>query len=347
MKKIYKILSLLLINVTITFSQPVITSAVNPEVGDNYSGYLVDTNAIDLSLTGVNITWDFTTLVVPSSSFSTFTGYTVSATPYATDFPSASVGVLDASTSLYTYFITSSSTMELNGFASASTGTTILTDYAKLVTFPFTYNSTVSDVFSGTQTIGIATFNVTGTSATIADAYGTLILPSGTYSNVLRAKITQNAVSTTTGGSINTSLATYYWYGDSYKYPLLEVDITTTTGTGIFASSANSYAKKAFVVTPQLIGIIEKPQKHNFNFNVFPNPSADNKATFSFNLDEFSDVSISLVNVLGQEQTMLSGKRMQQGFQKETVDLNDLSKGIYFVKININGIVSQKKLIIN
>jgi len=348
MKNIFGLLFLFLICVGSASSQPVITSAINPEVGDSYSGYSIDTNAIDISLTGANITWDLSTFSVSPTAISTVTGQAPSSTASASSYTSSNVALSDAVASTSTYFITSSSEMDFSGVVSSSS-TTVLTNPATLITFPFTYNSTVSDNLAGTQSVGIATFNVTGTSNSIADAYGTLILPTATYNDVLRVKITQNSVSSPVGGTINTHLVTYYWYSTLYKEQLLEVDVSTTSGTGLYASSASSYTKKALVIASQLADVqsVKENEKNNFNAVVFPNPSINRKSTLSFSLNEASNVSISLINAIGQEKALVINKQMTSGLQNETIDLSGLSAGIYFTKLNVNGTISLKKLIIN
>ena len=72
----------------------------------------------------------------------------------------------------------------------------------------------------------------TGILVQTGDAYGTLVLPGGTYTNVLRVKKT-NSVYDTVGSADYYSLTTsYLWFDTSDRPPLLEIDsVSNITGT--------------------------------------------------------------------------------------------------------------------
>ncbi len=69
------------------------------------------------------------------------------------------------------------------------------------------------------------------------------------------------------------------------------------------------------------------------DLKVFPNPT-NGEINVSFNLKKESQVTIKVVDVLGNEVLTLLSQKINQGFQKNTFDLSSkLSGGFYFVRI--------------
>ena len=105
---------------------------------------------------------------------------------------------------------------------------------------PVTYNTVYNDSFSvsipgATPTSGRGIITQTG------DAYGTLILPSGTYNNVLRVKKMQtekDTVNATPAFYTFNSVTSYLWFDAAHAAPLLRIDSTAgsllTTKTVMF-----------------------------------------------------------------------------------------------------------------
>jgi hypothetical protein len=336
---IFLILSSIVANYSIA-QIPILTSASNPVAWDSSPAFNVDTNAIDLSLVGANQTWTIPASSIASSAFTTFSGEVVSSTPYASSFASSKVSIKNSTDNNYTFFTTSDTQLLTDGFGDIN-GTTQFTNPGILYNYPFTYNDSVNDVIAGTANI-VYPFTLTGTTKTNADAYGTLVLPSGTY-NVLRVKIVQNATSTNIGGTIKTILTTYYWYSDMHKNPLMEVDITKTTGTGIFNPGINSYLKRGFILTPSPLGIENHSSKVDFGF--YPNPT-DGNGNITFSTTGNSAVGVSIINTIGQEQNIVTTKQLEEGLHSEILDFKNYPVGIYSIKLTVNNSSSYKKIII-
>jgi PKD repeat protein len=80
---------------------------------------------------------------------------------------------------------------------------------------------------------------------------------------------------------------------------------------------------------------------------IYPNPMISN-ATLSLDLIKQSEVSVNLINALGQTVSVLSARKtLNEGNTTFEIQKNQLSKGVYFIQINVNGNMSMKKLIIN
>ncbi len=83
----------------------------------------------------------------------------------------------------------------------------------------------------------------------------------------------------------------------------------------------------------------------DFSLNVYPNPFSDN-IQIGYALSEKSDVQVSLVDVLGREIIVSSDRNVPAGDYKKEINTNELnlSKGIYFLRLNVNGKSSVVKI---
>ena len=78
--------------------------------------------------------------------------------------------------------------------------------------------------------------------------------------------------------------------------------------------------------------------KSQFNISIFPNPSSENIKITS-NQNKFELSLYSVVGKLVKTQTINNGKA--------DINISNLEKGIYILKVNMNGTIQQKKIIIN
>ena len=82
------------------------------------------------------------------------------------------------------------------------------------------------------------------------------------------------------------------------------------------------------------------------DLNLYPNPM-NNNATVSLNLSKESEVSVSLLNTLGQTvRTIASEVNLNQGEHNMNIEKGNLVPGIYFLSVNVYGNRKIEKLII-
>lgn len=74
----------------------------------------------------------------------------------------------------------------------------------------------------------------------------------------------------------------------------------------------------------------------DFGLNTFPNP-ADKVLNVSYVLPQKAEVSISLLNVLGQPVQELEAETLQMGTHTKSFDTSELSEGNYFIVLTIDG----------
>lgn len=83
----------------------------------------------------------------------------------------------------------------------------------------------------------------------------------------------------------------------------------------------------------------------NFSFGMYPNPSIDKKITIVYDSNKDSNNQIEIYNIKGQKvyKKKLTNKK---GFYNQTLDLNQLSRGMYLVKVKSGKNLITKKLIL-
>ncbi|GAB1370280.1 hypothetical protein MASR1M45_03400 [Candidatus Kapaibacterium sp.] len=254
--KYITILILALFSIHNSYSQPTITNKTIPVVSDKYYFTECDTNGIKQGPSGANVVWDFSSLVKLNEPDSRYayeivdpsTGYNFE------QFKEANFAY--KSGDAYGYYKSSSNKLERLG-TGFQEGYEVLSDYETYAIFPFTYGNTTTDAFKGTMNIkyeGIdATMKRGGTIKVEADAYGKLILPDGSFDNLLRLKFTQMVYDTITLNFPGappifniTETITYHWQNDEFKFGLLSISFIKTTQI-VMGSETVTYANNVVI----------------------------------------------------------------------------------------------------
>jgi PKD repeat protein len=79
---------------------------------------------------------------------------------------------------------------------------------------------------------------------------------------------------------------------------------------------------------------------------VYPNPS-NGAATIAFHLEEKSTVELKVSDVLGKTIQVLAAKELSAGEQQFTFDTSSLTKGVYLITCTVNGITTNRKLLVD
>lgn len=78
----------------------------------------------------------------------------------------------------------------------------------------------------------------------------------------------------------------------------------------------------------------------------YPNPFID-ATCFIIELKERKNISLSLVQLNGQELKTIFREKLNPGTHKFNLDFSDLQKGLYFVRLQSGKDVITKKLVVN
>ncbi|MBT8195483.1 MAG: PKD domain-containing protein [Bacteroidia bacterium] len=85
--------------------------------------------------------------------------------------------------------------------------------------------------------------------------------------------------------------------------------------------------------------------KDEYQVNLFPNP-ANGRTQLSFNLNSNADVKVSLEDLLGRQINVANEGALSAGTHNFLFETRELSSGIYMVKLNIEGQIITRKLIV-
>ena len=194
MKKIYALIILFL--PCLAMGQPTITTTGMPVPGLVFTMGTDDTYSDAITAGGANQTWDYSSLQNLSTDTTGF--ISAAGTPYAGSFPTANLASYDATIDAWYYSTSDATGFYLNGVAGPGSPTGSAVGYAPPLLFapvPFTFNNTTTNTSRIVLDTVVLSFNAKAVrntnSSFLADGYGTLMLPSGTYNSVLRLKIVE------------------------------------------------------------------------------------------------------------------------------------------------------------
>lgn len=315
-------------------AQPTLTGAnTNPQVGETFSLQAIAYESEGSA--GANVTWDFSD-IVPSGTTYNFDFVVPSSTPYVSHFPEATVAYEFSGS--YDYYLA-----DANTFTRLGAQTSTLLDYANPqdhLRYPFTYNSTYVDTFSGTFVSGGVTYDRSGTFTSEADGYGTLILPDDTLTDVLRIKSIEEYTDlyTISGipGSITYMLEASRWFKPGIHYSVLSFTH--------FESSISGPQLSGAYLNPTTVGM-QETQAKNFSMSVSPNPASSN-ATVYIEVKQREQVEVTVLNALGQQVATLENGMLSPGTYNYSMDVQDFPRGVYFVKMVGGGAVLNKKFLV-
>jgi hypothetical protein len=213
------LVALLALGVTSTVSaQSTITQANIPVIGDEVpiaicEGMVMPGNA------GADQIWDMSTLVEKEQR--SFTYVAPASTPWGDDFPAATICGVSWDNSYSFYEVTSSALSVVGQTIVPTPGDTTRIEFDNLeqiIAIPYTYQTKFLDEFDGTFYTQGFEVDFEGSLDFEADGYGTLILPTGTYENVVRYHFFREQ---TNGGLSTQTKHQWAWVSPDYRFWLL------------------------------------------------------------------------------------------------------------------------------
>lgn len=331
----------------VIFAQaPTITSAMLPLVGTSYTIY---SDSLGNDTTGFVITpgssatqtWNYAPNFI--TTYSTMHSYiSPFGLPGASSFPGANLA--DSSYGEYNFYTAGTNGLIENGYyvniPGFATYTATFTPMGEIVIpTPFTYSDTITNNFSFTYTYSSIGYIVRQTQHTtlaiIADAFGSLTTPAGTYFNTLRIKNYQVDVDSqflySTAGVLlsaspysKDSAITYEWLDNNHPFPLMEI-ILDGAGTAI---------KKAFYTQSVTTGV-ENHTSPFASLSLYPNPAIV-ATSLTYQNKYATHVNIDMFDISGRLITNLANENQSAGPQTLPIDTKalGLNAGLYFVRIS-------------
>ncbi|MDN3724125.1 T9SS type A sorting domain-containing protein [Aequorivita sp. SDUM287046] len=321
-------------------SQPIINlSDLTPSVGDSFT--LTTAAFIEPGQGGANQVWDYSELEDFDSNSMTF--QSPENKPGSDLFPNAThLSVSDDGT-IFKYSYYGESRLDRLGIVMPSDDlqAVYVNPFLELQ-FPFTMNDSFVDDWIFETKIG--SNNVTqqtGTSTITVDGYGTLLLPTGNYADVLRVKnaieseivITLDGIEIFRGPWIENS---YTFFKAGIPNPLLSMRTTIFNGQTIRTGDYLS----------NLVLAISDVNSESAKMNIFPNPAND-FVEIAFQTDQYSQVAATLFSMDGQPVHYWGVQNITSGKNKLHFDLPNVSEGIYLLKLNTATETLTEKIVIH
>lgn len=330
MKKIYILIVCFL--PLLALAQPTITQSDLPYAGvawimasnSSYTGAVL--------AGGADQTWDYTSLADSTTDTTAF--LSAAGTPYVDTFPSANAASYDPSNGSWIYYTTNSSGLYLDGGDASG----ILFKYNPTLLYvpvPFGYTNT-NNSYARAQVDEVVDtlperFVTYITNDIVADGWGTLNIPSGSFPNTLREKVTQVTTDsifidfTHTGNyffvhASSSQTVTYRWIRNSVAGStyLLGIDADSA---GTTATSSEYYLSNFVLSTKDLTA-------QDNSLHVYPNPASGN-VHFALDGNTSNNGVIKVYDALGQQIISIDIK----GINYLDLPVDKLANGIYYYSL--------------
>ncbi|MEO6302440.1 MAG: T9SS type A sorting domain-containing protein [Bacteroidia bacterium] len=318
MKKIY--LSIFTALAGLSLNAQTLTDANHsPAAGDMFSTWQCD-SAVGVGASGAGALWNYSTIATHSSIVNNYTATTNANASYP--IPGVQLGSVANNLS---YYKNSASDLKYWGgniTVGAVAATLIYTASAIVANYPMSLNSTSTSVTGGSITIPALAQNgtFTGNSATIADGSGTLALPNGTFTSVLRVVTTQTINFTIPLGSGSVTQKNWDYYDVATKNALFS--ITTATVVAPLAGTSTQTLATRF---KPLVTSVAANIANTSNFSVFPNPSNTTVNFVTENTDAKNVVIYDVTGKLVEKQNLTDGKLK--------LDVSNYTTGLYMYSV--------------
>jgi hypothetical protein len=303
-----------------------------PEIGDVVQIQFVANDGLTVGPIGPDVTWDYSGLTATFGG--EITVIDPAQAPAGGDYPDANV-VMNMGDTIFTYAKTDADGYFYEG-SQFTTGTfptqLIYSNSRTFIKFPFTYLDTYNDTYKGVVTTSVATIHVEAETEMLSDSYGTLILPTGTYNNVLRTTTIDIEIdSVFVGGFYTKSFelirTQYSWFQANSKGPLMSIEIMTNP-------LAMTLDTVAYFMTSGA-GIGDLGNQPVSLLSVYPNPAEDHLMV-EYEVAGNISSTIAIVNQVGQLMYDRLVNSDGTGLVREKVDISTMPSGMYFVNVSCN-----------
>ncbi len=315
---------------------PTITTTVENTVGDTLYYQACVADNFNAGPSGAGVTWDFSHMTPTGTIGRQF--YVAPSTCLNGDsFPTANINVQTPSAiqgvnNIGEYLQSSASGIQIRGWELPDI--TYYYDAEDFLRLPVTFNDSWVDSFHATiSPDGSPQYYRRGTISVQADGYGTLKLPTGTVTNVLRVRFVEDYVddlSSLGAGVVHYTSLLYNWYTPGVKSAVMAYDSAWYTNSS--PRKILSYNTNA----PAVTGI--KGESILSGIYVYPNP-ASGVVTISAPVSVY-DYAIS--DLSGQ--VMLSNAATEQ---QTRINVSGLAGGLYLITVRggDGGAVTHKMVI--
>jgi hypothetical protein len=335
MKKIYPAVLVVLCSISL-HAQLILSKAFNePVPGDLSNETTHDTVTTVPKKTGTNQVWNFSTLIMTSTTnIDNF--MQPAAAPQSSLFPGATLADNDGN-GMYSFYKSVSSPsvqLQLLGFAQ-SNNTLQFSNPMSLFQYPFAFSDAFSDVFSGTFNNPPGAGTMSGSVTAQANGSGTLILPAGSFQNILQfSSQVSYDYHFTTPSVFNMKVVNknFAYFHSSQKFPLLTINYSYDT-------LGNLLGFEARVNTSLAVSLEESTV--NSGVSLYPNPAREQVMINANGTHETLELRIEDLN--GRELCKMNVQPSATG--AAAMPVHDLPPGIYILKVRSGELNHVQRLI--
>lgn len=322
-----------------------LTQANEPAIGETQQMFLCDSFAnVYESTTGAGVTWDYSTLAKYPSVIRTVSIEDATLAPNAASFPT-STKTIKVESSLETFFNSTATERVSQGFVfnEPSFGELVAvfdTDEEKLVDYPFSNGSSLTDAYDGTlyfefngipQSPGAA-----GSCYAWIDGQGTLLLPDGSsVTDAIRYKMIDTSTTNIQLFGDLEIVRTQYEYYDitNSNLPVLTLSRLLIQQPGGGLPLADNSIVLSTVDPTNSVGLFSNDL---IEFKTFPNPTNGN-VTLNGEFD--ADATATVYDQSGR--LLLT----QKAINGSSIDLSNFNTGMYLLKVTSNGASGTKTIV--
>ena len=195
------------------------------------------------------------------------------------------------------------------------------TDPNKYLQFPCELGDAWTDAYAGSYTYSGVTYTQSGSGVYTASGFGSLVLPWGTVTNVLRIDATELYSESGNGNDYEYEAEVSYYYKPGVGYYVAKSSDASATFNG---NSAGTSANFVFL-DESTVGIVDQPAT-SIGMEVFPNP-VSTEATLLFTAAGAR--SLQVFNADGKLMLDQALTGYGAGLHKLGIDVRGWSSGVY------------------
>ncbi|MBK6755348.1 MAG: hypothetical protein IPG69_17610 [Flavobacteriales bacterium] len=301
-------------------AQPTLTSGTySPVPGELFTG-----TSMGLSWPGpggAGQTWDFSNLVGAAGGLNNYVDPVI--TLGGALFPTATVAnQYPGFDNAFYYEATSAGYSEL-GFYAPPSNVRSCSDPILLMSYPLTFGSSYTDGFSCSETGGVYDVVRYGTITMTADAYGTLILPYGTFTDCLRLHEVRDFIDAFSSLPDSGFVTRDYYH---FVRPGIHASLLTM-GTQVYTQGTSTIISEGTTMLDPLSTWIDPVGGAAGLMLLAPNPATDRVELFVPSGDV---TAVELCDATGRT---LRSWTIRAGAQHAVLDLSGLPCGVHVVRI--------------
>ena len=321
---------------SVCIAQPTLTSGnFSPVAGDIIINHFCDyLPGATVGSAGAGIIWDLSELTTFSSDTLVFTDCI--SVPSCASFTETNLVGISRNIDT-TYYVSNSAALSMAG--TLQPGDTVnFTTHQDLYRYPLTYGTFFTDTsYDVINSVYAMNVHERIHQVTVCDGYGTLVLPTGTFSNVLRLHVqTYFADSNLISGGYITldSSDNYQWCTPGFHNPLLKAIIISDTVAGFNYATGGSTEEVSS--TANVLQTLE----------IYPNPCY-NEMNLDFFVPAAQNVVIQLTDITGNIVAVVANDVYNAGAHYLSYNIANLRGGLYLISMHTDKGTVIKKLQIN